>query len=320
MNPILTIVLVAAGQAGGEIETSWAGKARSALPGQVERLLQLSPLLDEVHEHTVIIQAEDKAKAAMKLRDRPAMHETLRLGSNLLVKSTTTADDKGQRESVVRCCNGHYNFKLTRKGADGPYVLVSYSNDRPKGDWSRNAHREMLYPMQGLLSALESKDQTVLRRLAWDAGRSLVVAEYDVRHDSRDPKQGFTDRCLFDPARGWAPVEAVRKTWAARFETRFEYGIDVEGLTFPSVIETKASYHVTPAPPAHTIRQAILSLRPTRTTEADYRLSAFGLPEPEDAPPLPRSGLPTYVYILAGSVVCAALSVGIRYLAKRHEK
>jgi hypothetical protein len=174
--------------------------------------------------------------------------------------------------------------------------------------------------MQALLLALDSKERTTLRRLAWDAQRSLVVAEYTAGHDDPDPKRAVESRCLFDPARGWVPVEEVKKTWAARFETRFEYGIEVEGLTFPSVIETKASYHVTPAPPAHTIRQAILSLRPTRTTEADYRLSAFGLPEPEDAPPLPRSGLPTSVYILAGSAACAALSFGFRYLAKRHEK
>ena len=145
-----------------------------------------------------------------------------------------------------------------------------------------------------------------------------MVAEYEARND--DPKRVFHYRCLFDPARGWVPVESTTRTWAARFETRFEYGFDLEGLAFPTVVETNSSYHVTPAPPANLARHVIRSLESTRKTERDFRLTAFGLPEPVDAPPPQRSGLPTYGYILAGSAACAVLSLVFRQFARRTQK
>jgi hypothetical protein len=319
MNPFLALVLVATADPAGGVDQDWANKARAALPGLIERRLQLSAHLDEVNERLAAPQPGAPA-GSMSSRFGTTIIETSRHGRDLLVKTTTKPDDGSEEETLVLCRNEYYNFKLTKKGADGKYVLVAHSNDPPKGDWEagRCAHLMMINPMRQFLKALESQDQHVLRHLAWDAKRSLVVAEYEARHD--DPKRVFEYRCLFDPVRGWAPVEAVTKTWAGKFETRYDYGFDIEGLAFPSAEETKMSYHVTPAPQASVMRYEIHSLGPSHTTERDFRLTAFGLPEPTDAPPLPRSGLPTYVYILVGAAVCAALSLLFRHFAKRTQK
>ncbi len=319
MNPFLAMLLVVAADPAGGVDQDWANKARSALPDLIERRLQLSAHLDEVNERIAAPQP-GAPPGSMISRFGTTVNETSRHGRDLLVKTTTKPDDGSEEETLILCRNEYYNFKLTKKGADGKYVLIAHSNEPPKGAWEagRCAHLMMIEPMQNLLKALESRDHHVLRHLAWDAQRSLVVAEYEVR---RDEPKGFVEyRCLFDPARGWAPVEGVTKTWAGKFETRYDYGFDIEGLAFPSAEETKMSYHVTPAPTASVIRSEIRSLGPSHTTERDFRLTAFGFPEPTDAPPLPRSGLPTYVYILVGAAVCAALSLLFRHFAKRTQK
>jgi len=322
MNAFFTIaiaIVAAADPSGGGVDQVWANKARSALPGLIARRLEIASHLDEVYESTATVQSGVPVGNLKTSGRGTIFYETFRRGDDLLVKSVTEPNGRNPEETLVICRNEHYNFKLTKKGRDGEYVLVSYIGDPPKGDdLQRSAHLQMLPPIRSFLKALESQNHHTVRKLVWDAGRSLVVAEYEAKPPN-DPRGCFEYRTSFDPARGWIPIETVTKTWAAQFETRFEYGYEIEGTVFPSAVELKATYHVKPAPPANTTRFVIRSLGPTRSSERDFRLVAFGIPEPMDAPPLPRSVIPRYVYIFA-AVVCAALALALRYFAKHRGK
>jgi hypothetical protein len=315
MSPLFVFVLAAVQLPA--VDPAWAEKARAALPELTQRRVQLSSRLTEVCDDRMTARPGAKGAMTLKRLGVPVVNETTQLGGSLLVRSTTQPGGGAEEETLVVSRNEHYFFKLTKKGASGKFVLASYSTDlRKGGDFSRTAHTEIFTPMHSLLRALESKDGHQLRNLTWEAGRSLVVAEYQETSD--DSKRSAEFRGLFDPSRGWAPVEYVTKTRTAVFETHFQYGFDFDGLTFPSVVESKATYHVTPAPPDYDRRAVIRSLKRTRATERDFRLSAFGLPEPQGAPP-PRSGLPLYVYILGGAAACAVLGLSCRYLARRRK-
>src|SRR5262249_38177739 len=50
--------------------------------------------------------------------------------------------------------------------------------------------------------------------------------------------------------------------------------------------------------------------------DAEFTLTAFGLPEPGGEPPV-KKPLPLYAWILASAGGCSALAVGFWYLARR---
>ena len=53
-----------------------------------------------------------------------------------------------------------------------------------------------------------------------------------------------------------------------------------------------------------------------RVPDAEFTLSAFGLPEPGGEPPVAKS-VPPYVCVLAMAGVCALLAFGFRHLLRR---
>ena len=155
MNPFLAVVLVVAADPARGVDQDWANKARASLPDLIERRLQLSAHLDEVNECVAAPQPGAPA-GSMSFRFGTTLNETSRHGGDLLVKTTTKPDDGSEEETLILCRNEYYNFKLTKKGADGKYVLIAHSNEPPKGAWEagRCAHLMMIEPMQNLLKAL----------------------------------------------------------------------------------------------------------------------------------------------------------------------
>jgi hypothetical protein len=69
--------------------------------------------------------------------------------------------------------------------------------------------------------------------------------------------------------------------------------------------------------PPHVIHGIPLKIAKTTKAPGDFRLSAFGLPEPVEFPQERR--VLTYVWVLAAAGVCAILAAVFRYLARRRQ-
>jgi hypothetical protein len=121
-----------------------------------------------------------------------------------------------------------------------------------------------------------------------------------------------------EPDHGWRVVEQRGVTPTGTFHTRVTYGQEVGGVDFPIESHTVSEYTITGpnVPPNFETRAKLKSIRRAEKTEADFRLSAFGLPEPVDVAPLPKR-TPRYVWFLIAAGVCAVLAVLSRRLARR---
>ena len=90
----------------------------------------------------------------------------------------------------------------------------------------------------------------------------------------------------------------------------------VGGMEFPTGLKGLTTYKVAKAPPNLVITGRVISLQLTDKTSDDFRLSAFELPEPVDAPPHPRPTL-WYLWIMAAAGLFAAMAVGFAYMRRR---
>ncbi|MBM4073599.1 MAG: DUF4381 domain-containing protein [Planctomycetes bacterium] len=89
------------------------------------------------------------------------------------------------------------------------------------------------------------------------------------------------------------------------------YGVPVGGVTFPSELKSAYRSKLADGLPNHDTTVRLRSIKLTTMKPADFRLTAFGLPEPVDVPTPPPSRWYLWVLLVAG--VSAALAVAIRW-------
>jgi hypothetical protein len=87
-------------------------------------------------------------------------------------------------------------------------------------------------------------------------------------------------------------------------------------MEFASGEKLQTIFKIAKAPPGSEITVRVLSLTLTDKTPDDFRLSAFGLPEPADAT-LPTKPTRWYLWLLVAAGVCAALAFGFASLRRR---
>jgi hypothetical protein len=156
-----------------------------------------------------------------------------------------------------------------------------------------------------------------LKVLKWDEGKRLVhvhVGFQNPRDDvSRPPTQ--ENELWVDPANSWRIIEAKQTAASGLTSTKLSYGQSVDGLTFPVQSDVSLSTPVKMMSPSSKLHANLLTIAKTTKTSGDFRLSAFGLPEPRGT--APERAIPNYIWLLAAAVACAALAMGCWYIGRR---
>lgn len=295
-------------------EPEWIERAKNELPKVWERYLQVANRLDSTCE----VQT---AKLAGRERTRPFTPFTrqvwaIRCGEcGLWEEARTSQDDTTPAVPVLQCDNPDYHFALT-KGRNG-YALLDYAIGKRQLPLSRQGglpHEGAYSELRGAQDAVTGANQHELKELRWDRTKQLVHLKYTYSlGDSR-----VTNELWLDPEKDWRTIERRGETQSAVFTDVYTYGITIEGLEFPTKVVSQTRYKVDNAPPDFEAVARVLSLKVTAKELNDFRLSAFGLPEPADVRPVPPK-TPRSLWFIGAAVLLAILSFVFRYLARRRE-
>jgi hypothetical protein len=314
MSPSLLLIaeclgLIASQSPQSQIDQSWLLQARAQARPALERYLSVSSELEEQSE----FRYEKTAawKHLKNVADSTSRYKVSRLGNNSLSELHLSSDNPkvGQRIELQGFNDElGYSFELKKKSVDAPYALVNFGHERSYVQ--APLHSRAFDELESLVAAIEGRYP--IKRLAWDGARELLYARFDITFkDSTEKKE---DEVWVDPKNGWRVVEIKYRTTAFDVSVRMDYGREIEGLTFPVSSEMLSKPRL-PNLPETIMRGKLVKLDKTNKTPSDFRLSAFGLPEPAGIPTKQR--VPNYVWFLTAAISCALLAVVIRFLARR---
>jgi hypothetical protein len=314
------VALVSVGVARAEeraaIDPAWLDKARTEIKAVWEKYEALSLHLEEEGE----IRSDKVPGSTGTLavfRPQTRRERKVRLGDNVILEQVRILDDQPNKPQIrLECDNSDYAFTLGKSQEDSPYALVEYAPGKRKLPLVRRGFAFVDFAFQSLhdaLGAIENDGQHTLRALRFDETRGLLRIEFE------NVTQGITSqRALFlDPGQGWRVVEGRSESSYLVGTTRWTYGAVVGGIEFPT--ESKGLTTHKPGrehPPDFETTGRLIRLQLTDKTPADFRLSAFGFPEPVDVAPPPKP-TPWYLWLLAAAGACAALSFSFAYLRRR---
>jgi hypothetical protein len=248
------------------------------------------------------------------------------LATSLVVEDTR--DTKRNRGSAS-VLTGSGAFRLTRKNADSPWVLTHYSRDSAKPAWTKDfdPNETLIVQSQaGLcLNGVHLVDLTVNPEFAFvDAsreqseGKTLVRIKFRHHPAKYDQQLPFRDGWIrVDPARSWLMCDyEYEGKWADGAAVRrgsFEYAEGSSGQ--PIIRHSRELTETLPSekssPISETERDFKISEQDAVPAE-DFRLAAFGLPEPTR-----QRDWPTYWYLIGGAFLCFALAAAFRWRARR---
>lgn len=298
---------------GADIDPVWLERAKSEGRASRDKYAALVKQLEETNETRKEYDAptKDPHYKPMTVRFRAAALDGSRLFERFVV------NEDGTTTAQLDCANEVYQFQLRRNDPTKAYALTKYMPIKPgdmihvSGAFSTAAYTEL----SRLLAAIDGSKQSTLKALRWDEGRQLLYLRMDY-NGSPPPSVYLIDlEAWLDVANHWRSVEARAKTARQISHTTYTYGPPIDGLAFPAVTVATAAPQGNNTEPPHHIR-ATLTVRKSTASPADFRLAAFGLPEPVDVPPVRRT--PTYLWLLLAAVACVALAAGFRFLARRH--
>lgn len=291
---------------GTAVDPAWVARARTEIPQAVERYRTIARSMDEAT--VVAYRGEPAADGGLStFRNRTIRCSVQRLGNNLIYrKATAHDDDPGGARTAVEVHNEDYSFTLNQHRPDSAFVLVAYALKEPHdevpegGSFVNHAYQEL----KGIvLRAVNGTDGHRLAALRWDESRGLLFARVERDRDTRD--------YWIDPSPHWHIAERTIRLPSRSVRTAITYGAVIDGEPCPvRIVETGLVIDSRPVRAEMT-----LDVRRTTTTAGDYRLSAFGLPEPVDAPK--RTGGRTYLGFLTAAVLCIIVAVLLRLLAQR---
>jgi hypothetical protein len=297
---------------GEPINSAWLTRAQTEIKAILEKYEGLSRQLEEVIE----IRA---AKAPGPDRTIPFQPHTrrerrVRLGDDMIVEERRVVDAEPTKPQLrVDCDNSDYHFTLGKNKEDAPYVLVKHALGKqtpPLTEQGGGFHGEVFSYLRHALLAIEKSPKYTLRGLQFDNARGLL------RFDITFPEGRGQERIYLDPSQDWRVVERSVETPNASGTDRFTYGEVVGGLTFPTGGQGLLSYKVAGAPPNLQMTTRVVSIKPTDKTPNDFRLTAFGLPEPKGVP-LPRTSR-WYLWFIALGVLSLGVGGYFRHRLRRH--
>jgi hypothetical protein len=247
--------------------------------------------------------------------------------SNQLSQAEAT-DANGQMTYSVYAENAYYAFALKRKSADFPWVLTDIRKKQPGVDLKLPDDYRNEGIGQGIQTALTtpawSKLADLVRQPSFQVRRAAIVNQdglelVQIDFDNAHPlKQG-----QFEPVQSGTVLLDPERSWCLRgyeIHARFENALDV---CRSDIIEIRDSSSPHIPLPVHiadtTISQATEAgyvgqrvtkssdlrydlLEPHPLPDNDFRLAAFGLPEPEGSVTQPWWSL----WAIGASLLCIA--------------
>lgn len=296
------------------IDPAWRERALSEGRATYEQYVKLSKRLEAVSE--VSTAAQPGSSGARPFQASTRRVRTVRAGDCMIREETRTAEGpKAPPETRLECDNADYHFTLAKGNAG--YSLADYNLGARKIPLTRQSaglpHETAFADLGNALEAIAGGGKYELKALALDKSKGLLHITYT--HQIGD-SPATTDLWV-DPERNWRVAESRGETKSGVFTDVYSYGHSVGGLDFPTGFKSHSHYKVNPAPPDLEITGKLISVAVADKEPKDFRLSAFGLPEPVDAPP-PRHSRTGWFVSTAG--VLGLLTIAFGYLARRRAK
>lgn len=251
----------------------------------------------------------------------------------LLIQQNGKDLAKGAARGDLRALNADYGFELSRKNSGSPWVLSSLVQTQSSGAAhlrrSLDRYFDMSLTRPVTLAALHG-DMRV--RLHGDTPGFSVIAvtpslqidretvrlqfSYETRLD--DARLGLTGSLILDPHRSWIITDYDALYWSvlanqrreARIKGLIEYRNTSDG--FP-IVHRITSFNTKLPEKADSYRDKRVweyELRETSADTGEFRLSAFGLPEPagSESPREPR----WYLWIIGGAALVGMMFWAVR--------
>ncbi|MFO0799085.1 MAG: hypothetical protein U0804_16580 [Gemmataceae bacterium] len=243
-----------------------------------------------------------------------------------IVTTGTDGSPTGSEYRAVEVRNRVYRFDALPAEAGG-YSVGRFALHADQPDpWS-----PLLFPVADpwlrhtYLELFRDPATTVhaTRREVW-RGKSVVTVEIECRSDAVRPSRQVRAVYYFDPAAGWACVGdwavPINPSTDPRYESVYHY-VMRDGWPVPTRLEM---WELPPGVTTggklakYTDIEEYLPISPL--DERDFRLTAFGLPEPAGVVwPKPRSGWWWFVWAAVGCVVVAIVFLSLRRRAVRRQ-
>jgi hypothetical protein len=314
---ILGLGGVARSAADPAIDPIWLARAKDEGEKAHEKYQALITHLEEEYESQTAKAPGSSGRIA--IREGIQRMSLARLGDNIIYKRVyipTGASNKPQIR--LQCDNNDYHFTLQQSREEASYTLAGYEVGKRRLPLTQYAARfgsPVYGKLRQALDAVKGEDKSTLQILRFDEAKGLLRIEFKNLVVKKFPA---VHKMWVDPSHGWRMVE-----YQSRFDTsvetaRMSYGVAVEGVEFPSEIKTVDRFTQANGRPDFETTERLISVKLTDKTPDDFRLSAFGLPEPVDVTPLAK---PTrwYLWILVVAGVSAALSFGFAYWRRRRQ-
>jgi hypothetical protein len=292
------------------IDAEWLVKGNTEGAAILSKYQALLAYLDETNEARV--EPERAGRVLL------TTNHSVRLGENtLLEEGRFFADPKLMPRISLNCDNPDYYFGLQKSRQDGPFAMTEYAKgDRKVPLWKQSGalHADVYYQLKSGIEALAPGNRADLRTVRFDPASMLLIIE----RAGKKKTGPFIARFAIDPAQGWLVKQLHHDTAEVSTVIDYTYGKVIDKLTFPtgSTVSTTVKAKIPNAPPFSRLVIRVLELKRTDKVAADFRLSAFGLPEPAGIAVPPR---PTrwYIWILVAAVACIVLAIGFAYLRRR---
>jgi hypothetical protein len=302
------------------IDAAWQAKLTTEGKACYEKYQALAQRLEEESESRIAKLPGHVGKTTLAFGTRRV--RTVRLGDNMII-DTLRILEKQPKHPIIRlkCSNMDYHFELAQSGEKSAYALVEYGKGKPKiplVNQHPGLHAAALRELRDVLTAagvFAIPPGLALRGLQFESKTGLLRAEFRTTYPKDLAKFAPDTQVFLDPVHDWRPVESRSQNAYQTATTVFTYGQSVEDLEFPTESKSRTIWKVPDFDPNSESTHRLVSIKVTDKTAVDFRLSAFGLPEPIDFPPPPKSKW--YLWILAGACICGAMALFFRYRYRR---
>jgi hypothetical protein len=301
----------ASAQVPAKIDEHWLAKCQAEGTAALAKYAALVPYLDETEE---ISYDSPKPGELSTITSRG-----VRLGETALLEERRRyLGVAKQPELTVACDNEDYIFNLANATPSSAFTLTRYARgSRKLAVWKTVGcvHGEAFYTLKLAIEALAPSNRANLLSVRFDQETALLVIEY-VRVL---PKDRISIRTFIDPDKGWIIRRDQAENTYAFSTLEFSYGKVVEGLTFPTGKTSMRTPKTSGDDKPSRAVTRVLDLKRTTMSAEDFRLAAFGLPEPADVAPRQKP-TPWYLWLVAAAGVCGALGFAFDYLRRRRKR
>lgn len=298
---LLTVSGRTRGQGQENIDVGWLAKGQkdgTAHLGKVEAILDT---LEEVREADV---ESNNPRGIRSISSR-----SLRAGSNTLLETSSFFVDPTKPPSItLECENADYHFSLTKSKQSSPFALTEYAPGQPKlAVWKKagGLHAEAYYHLKDAIRALAPEARTNLRAVRFDKGSATL----SIMYAKTLRNMPFTETVLVEPDKGWLLKSRRMESPHIIHTTEYNYGKVIDGVTLPTSSTSSTTPKSQKAGPPNRIVVRVTDVRRTTMSSKDFRLSAFGFPEPGESVQMTKP-TPWYLRLLAAAVACGLLSYG----------